>query len=396
MMRGGGVAIFLVRWCSMVSVERYFTSAVLLFVLAFVWLPSSKAVNNFYYIFLALPALWVFMRGRREVVRSTPLLWLWVAFLLWALIATVQVQTLQYLKHWIYVVVFCALMLFLVDYRSFRRRCVLLGVFYLLLAYVLMSTLYLWFSGSYQPGMRVGDMPMRLSGPTYGSIVLVAFFALAVTELVLRGQWLTLGVSTALVVFVTGYLLQSRAGVLGAFLLIGLIFMCCLWCGERWWQRLLLVLCALVMVVGLWWLFNTVPTFQLLIQRADSGRFELWDAHYQAFLECRIWLGCAPTHFADISIFDGNTLILHPHNILFSVLLHHGWVGALTFLATLVLTFRAAWQQRNPWGLFLLASLLMLMFEGSGLINQPNELWLLIFLPCMLILAEQVRSPKPV
>lgn len=385
----------MLRWQNAVSVERYFTWALLLFVLAFVWLPTPKAVNNFYYVFLALPALWVFACGRWRAVRSTPLLWLWIAFLSWALMAAVQVQTFQYLKHWLYIVIFCGLVLWLIDYRFFRRRWVLLGIFYLLLAYVLLSALYLWYSGAYQPGARVGDMPMRLSGPTYGSIVLVAFFALAITRLVGCGQWFTLGVSAALVIFVTGYVLQSRAGVLGTFVLIGLVFMYCFWCVGHWWKRFFLGLGLLVLVVGLCWLFNTEPTFKLLIQRADSGRFELWHAHYQAFMECRTWLGCAPAHFEGISIFGGNMLILHPHNVLFSVLLHHGWVGFLVFLAILVLTFGAAWQQRNPWGLFLLVSLLMLMFEGKGLINHPNELWVLMFLPCMLILAEQVRLPRP-
>lgn len=386
---------FLARWRKVGSVEGYFSWMLLLFILAFIWLPSSKAANNFYYAFLALPAILMFVLGRRGAVRSTFLLWLWVVFLSWMLIAFVQVQTLQYAKHWLYVTIFCGLTLLLTDYRFFRRQWVLLGVFYALIVYVLLSTLYLWYSGAYEAGMRVGDMPMRLSGPTYGSIVLVAFFALAVTESVRRSQWVALGVSAVLVVFATGYVLQSRAGVLGAFILIGLVCAYCFWHAAQWQQRLVLVLCILLLAAGLWWLFDTVDAFKLLIQRADSGRFELWQAHYQAFLECRVWLGCAPAHFEDISISNGQVLILHPHNILFSVLLYHGWVGFFIFLVILSLSLLTALQQRNPWGLFLLLSLLMLMFEGSGLINQPNELWLLIFLPCMLILAEQVRLLKP-
>lgn len=381
------------RWRQSASVECYFTYALLLFVLAFIGLPSSKVVNNFYYIFLAIPALWMLLRGRWKLARSTPLLWLWLAFLLWILLSAAHVQTSQYIKHWVYVAVFCGMVLLLSDYRFFRRDQVIQLLFYSVLAYVFVSTLYLWYSGFYKPGQRIG-MPMRLTSPTYASIVLVAFFALATIGLIKRCSWGMLTCSAALVLFATGYILQSRAGVVGVFMVIGLAAMYGLWNVRQWWIRISLVLVNLSIVAGLWYLFETVPAFENLIERADSGRFELWQAHYEIFLTCRTWLGCAPAHFDSVTTFGGRLLVEHPHNALFSVLLYHGWVGFLLFLTILGLTFLAAWRQCNPWGLLLLVSLSMLMFEGGGLINQPNELWLLILLPCMLILAEQVRQPE--
>ena len=384
-----------VWWRRFVSVESYFTFALLLFVLAFMALPSSKAVNNFYYSFIALPALWILVRGRWKMSRSTPLFWLWIALLLWMLLAAVQIQTFQYLKHWLYVAVFCGITLLLADYCFFRRDRVMQWLFYAVLAYVVLSTLYLWRSGLYQPGQRI-HMPMRLTSPTYASIVLVAFFALTISRLIKCRNWGGLGLSATLVFFATGYVLQSRAGVLGLFVVIGLASVYTLWSARRGWIRLLLVLVGLSTVVGLWYLFENVPTFERLIDRADSGRFELWHAHYQLFLDCRTWLGCVPTHFDAITISGGRVLIEHPHNVMFSMLLYYGWVGLLLFVLILSFSFLEAWRQNNPWGLFLLASLLMLMFDGGGLINQPNELWLLILLPCMLILAEQVRQPESV
>src|SRR5690554_5921529 len=107
-MMGDGMLLSATRWRQGASVERYFTYALLAFILTFLALPSSKAVNNFYYAFMGLPALWVFVRGRWQAVRISPLLVLWAAFLLWTLLAIVQVQTLQYLKHWLYVTIFCA------------------------------------------------------------------------------------------------------------------------------------------------------------------------------------------------------------------------------------------------------------------------------------------------
>ncbi|SFM70324.1 O-Antigen ligase [Halopseudomonas yangmingensis] len=386
------MSFFVMNWRNVNKIEYYFTLALIAFVLSFVFLPSSKAVNNFYYVFLGLPALWMFFCGRFHLERHTPLLWLWVAFMLWMLLAAIQVQTLQYLKHWLYVAVFCGLIVLLVDYRVLRQYRLCFAIFLIFLLYILMTTAYYWYTGSHPVGRRVGDLPMRMSGPTYASIVLSAFFALGAWVLLSRNNWFAFVLCSSLVVFCTAYVLQSRAGVLGAFLVIGAGCFYSLWFAENWRYRMLVLLTMVIGASGLFWMFGNQPVFQLLVARADSGRFELWQAHYETFLECRTWLGCAPDYFADIAIFGGRVIIEHPHNIIFSVLLYHGWVGFLGFLTILALTFFAAWQQRNAWGCFLLVSLLMLMFEGSRLVNQPSELWLLIFLPCMLILAEQVRG----
>lgn len=381
----------LMRWRQFASVERYFTYGLLLFVLAFISLPSSKAVNNFYYVFLGLPGLWLLLRNRWPAAQSTLLLWLWVIFLLWTLVASVQVATFQYLKHWLYTAVFCGLTLLLVDHRFFRRDSVIHWLFIAVLVYMLLGTLYLWLAGLYVRGARV-NMPMRLGSPTYASIVLVAFFSMVMLQLIRSHSWGLLGFYAVLVLFVAGYILQSRAGVLGLMMVIGSVALYWLWSARKWWIRLSLVFVGLVAAIGVGYLFEAVSTFERLIERADAGRFELWKAHFQAFRDCHAWLGCAPAHFEGITTYGGQLLVEHPHNVLFSVLLYHGWVGFLLFSAILILTLMSASRQRNPWGLFLLIGLLMLMFEGGGLIDQPNELWLLVLMPCMLILAENTRA----
>lgn len=381
----------LARVWQQASVERYFTYGLLLFVLAFIGLPSSKAVNNYYYVFLGLPGLWLLLRNRWPAAQSSLLLWLWVIFLLWTLVASVQVATVQYIKHWLYTAVFCGLTLLLVDHRFFRRDSVIHWLFIAVLAYILLGTLYLWLTGRYVLGARV-NMPMRLGSPTYASIVLTAFFSMVMLRLVRLRRWGLLGLYAALVLFVTGYILQSRAGVLGLMIVIGSVALYCLWSAKQWWIRLSLMLVCLAVAFGVGYLFEAVSTFEGLVERADAGRFELWKAHFQAFRDCHSWLGCAPAHFEGITTFGGRLLVEHPHNVLFSVLLYHGWVGFFLFSAILILTLMSASRQRNPWGLFLLTGLLMLMFEGGGLIDQPNELWLLVLMPCMLILAENTRA----
>jgi len=62
----------------------YFTVSLLVFILSFLVLPTSKMVNNVYYIFLAIPALGliVFGRGRSVKISTGLALWGGAVFLL--------------------------------------------------------------------------------------------------------------------------------------------------------------------------------------------------------------------------------------------------------------------------------------------------------------------------
>jgi len=52
-----------------------------------------------------------------------------------------------------------------------------------------------------------------------------------------------------------------------------------------------------------------------------------------------------------------------------------------------------AWQQRDPWGLYLFTALVVLNFDGSKLVGNPDELWLLILLPMALIINQRAGAP---
>jgi len=383
---------FFAGWRSQVTVQNYFTLALVFFVLSYVFLPSSKAVNNFFYLFLALPGLFFLVKRFAPEFKANLLALVWAVFFLWLLLAVFSVKDLQYLKHLLYVVLFCSVVAFFVDYRIFRRFELDALFFAVFLAYVFFSILYYWAFDVYPVGAGVSFLPMRLSGITYASIVLVAFFALITVPLMQRGKWLLFLSGFFLVLFCVSYALQSRAGVLGAFTVLGGALLYYLFRGKHWFYKLAAVFFALAVALCTVWLFSSDPVFARLLERADSGRFELWQAYFQAYLDCRLWLGCTTEQLSGITIYNGTVAIEHPHNIFFSVLLYHGWIGFALFVLVIGLTLREAWRQKNPWGVFLLVSLLMLQFDGSRLVNQPNELWLLIFLPCMLILAEQVRG----
>ena len=52
----------------------YFTPALLIFIVSFLQLPTSKMVNNVYYVLLALPALGVLLGRLGRDIRPSPIL----------------------------------------------------------------------------------------------------------------------------------------------------------------------------------------------------------------------------------------------------------------------------------------------------------------------------------
>ena len=81
----------------------------------------------------------------------------------------------------------------------------------------------------------------------------------------------------------------------------------------------------------------------------------------------------------------GGAPIQHPHNIFLALGLYSGLVSLVVFLIIVAVTLRRAWLQNDPWGLYLFTALIMLNFDGSKLVGNPDELWLLVLLPMALI-----------
>lgn len=101
-------------------------------------------------------------------------------------------------------------------------------------------------------------------------------------------------------------------------------------------------------------------------------------------------LGCGPSFSPDIRIQNG-LAIQHPHNIFLAMGFRYGLLGLLLFAVTMLLTLQKAREQRSAWGGYLLIALAMLNFDGRELINSPHEVWLLVWVPAMLIAAREQR-----
>lgn len=367
----------------------YFTPALVIFIASFLLLPTSKMVNNVYYVLLALPALGVLVVSRGRNIRLSPALWLWAALCVWYVLVGALSADSQYFKHVLYMVLFVLIVSQLVNPAPLRAPMFTRGLFWVLGGYVLGSAVVYWFTGRYAPGERVLWLPGRMTGPIYTSMWLACSFALALPTWLSQRRWLELSSATLLAVFCMAYVLQSRSG------LIGMLAVGTLVAGWLVLQRaryLLWLRMAAVLVAGLTlFAMREVPEVAGLFARADAGRFELWRILGAEWLECGLWLGCGMQHVTEATILGGAP-IQHPHNIFLALGLYSGLVSLLIFLALMVVVLRLALQQRDAWGLYLFTALVVLNFDGSKLVGNPDELWLLVLLPMALIFNQRVEG----
>lgn len=363
-------------------ITGYFTLALLVFIVSFLLLPTTKMVNNVYYALLGLPALFILLTRWRQLVRPVPELLLWGGLLAWYAVVGIWSGDAQYFKHVLYVALFVLLAGQLVNPKIFRAPLFARGLFWALGIYVLGSAVVYWAIGRYAVGERVLWLPGRMTGPIYTSMWLACCFALALPAWWRERRWLEGGAALVLAIFCSAFVLQSRSGLIGLAALLGGGAAYLLVTKVR--HGLWLIAVLPLLGSGLALLLQDVPEVASLFSRADSGRFEVWQKLAAEWLDCSIWLGCGVQYVTEAT-YMGGFPIQHPHNIYLSLGLYSGLVSLVLFLVLIAQVLRRAWDLRDPWGLYLLVALIVLNFDGSKLVGNPDELWLLVLLPAALI-----------
>lgn len=372
------------------SASRYFTLALLAFIASFVLLPSSKAVNNFFYIFLALPALVLILLGKVQRPQVSMEVGLWSVFFVWLALSGMGGPG-QFFKHVIYTLLFCLIMWLWVEYQRFSAVQLFRILFWGLIVYVSGSAVVFWLTGRLILGERLYSLPGRMEGPILTSMLIVSCFALLLPEWLRNRRWLQVSMAVFSILFCVGFVLQSRSGLVGLTVLLVVTCATLFWQGG-WALRTASLVASASLVLAGFWLFQHSELGQELVVRGDSGRFELWHFYLDAWFDCGVLWGCG-TGFADNFRIGTGLLIEHPHNIFLAMGFRYGLSGLLLFALLMLVTLWQAWKQKNPWGGYLLISLFMLNFDGRELINSPHEVWLLVLLPSMLI-AVQHRAER--
>lgn len=371
--------------------RSYFAVATIIFLLSYILMDSSKWTNNIFYAFIALPGLVFLIKERGAGLLQQPLAWAWLAFMAWFLVPAAIAGDGQFYKHILYVTLFVFIVAALIEPDQVRNALFVRGMFWILCIYIYGFAAYAYLVGLYGVGERVALLPSRLQNVIYTSIWLLCALALAFPLWLKERRYLEATAAVLLSLFAITFVLQTRTALVGAAFLFGL------WAIQSIWKFPKLGLIGLVagiVVTGLtFWIIHDQAWFVGLLARGDSFRGELFQIMVGEWHNCGWLMGCG-VEFKSTQLLGGFMPIQHPHNIFVALGLYTGGVSLALFIVVMAATLLLAWRNRDPWGLFLAGALVMLNFDGSKLVGNPDELWPLVLLPAAVVMGRVVQEKR--
>lgn len=371
--------------------RRYFSAALIVFLASFVLMASSKWTNNIFYAFIALPGLVFLVKERGAGLFSDKLGLAWLVFLLWFLVPAAIAGEGQFYKHIVYVTLFVFVVAALVNHDFMRSWVFARALFWIICLYIFAYALYAYATGLYALGQRVDLLPARMDNVIYVSIWLLCALALAMPHWLRRQLWVEAFAAAVLSLVAVSFVLQTRTAMLGAAFLFAAWAVWALWRFPRIAGPWLLGFAVLGAVVL--WLIKDAGWVHSVIARGDSFRGELFRVMVGEWQNCGWALGCGVEFHTD-KLLAGTMPIQHPHNIFVALGLYTGGVSLLLFLVIVAMTLVQAVRLRDPWGMYLACALVMLNFDGSKLIGNPDELWPLVLLPAAMVLGRGLQQRR--
>ncbi|MFL1526890.1 O-antigen ligase domain-containing protein [Pseudomonas sp. O230] len=374
-----------------ITLSPYFGLALCLFLLSFVVGWSSKWTNNLFYGLMVFPGLVFLIKEKGAGLLKQPLAWGWVAFLLWFLVPASIAGEPQFFKHIFYVLMFIMVVGAFTDPQFFRSLAFARAQFWILTLYIFICAIYGWSSGELPFGARLALLPARLQNIIYASIWLLCALALVMPVWIRERKLIEGGLGIVLSLFAVLFVMQVRTAVVGAAFLMG----CWLLYGLCQKPRLFGSILAIVLVVlgGLYGVVHNELWFESLLSRGDSSRVEIFHIMVGEWQRCGWTLGCGIGFHTD-QLLAGVTPIQHPHNIFVALGLYSGALALVLFVVLMAASLWQAWRLRDAWGMYLACALLMLNFDGSLLIGNPDELWPLVLLPSAMILSRALKARR--
>ncbi|MEE1890527.1 O-antigen ligase domain-containing protein [Pseudomonas carassii] len=369
--------------------RRYFSAALIVFLASFVLMASSKWTNNLFYAFIALPGLVFLVKERGAGLLSDKLGLAWLVFLLWFLVPAAIAGDGQFYKHIVYVTLFVFVVAGLVNHEFLRSWVFARALFWVICLYIYGYALYAYATGLYAVGQRVDLLPARMENVIYVSIWLLCALALVMPHWLRRQRWVEAFAAVVLSLVAVSFVLQTRTAMVGAAFLFAAWAAWALWRFPRIAGAWLLVFAVLGGVVL--WLIKDAGWVHSVIARGDSFRGELFRVMVGEWQNCGWALGCGVEFHTD-KLLAGTMPIQHPHNIFVALGLYTGGVSLVLFLVIVAMTLVQAVRLRDPWGMYLACALVMLNFDGSKLIGNPDELWPLVLLPAAMVLGRGLQQ----
>lgn len=359
----------------------YLTVVMLFFCAAFYFPFTSKAINNFFYVFIALPcALLAFFRPRSlfDLLRDFS----WFFVFLFALVV-INAGEASDLKKWLYLFVFFMACVFL-D----RSRWGVVGCFTLyalvscsVFVLVLLDWLRIW--GDSGSPIRYRSLFGERINPVYFSLLISSSFIFlwlfrveGWLEKRSRIEYLAGFFVLLALILLCSTVFQSRTSLFALAVFLG---------GYALHRKMILPVIALVGMLVV--LAVASGFFELLLRRGFSYRLDIWqDAWERLNGVCGIWWGCGADDYRFLGEF------YHAHSGYVALLYRNGLAGGLIFVSLAVLFLWRCGLARSRWLLLALFGWGSLVTTTNGMLTSPQPLWIYCWLPTFMALLETQKD----
>ena len=373
------------------------------FLLGFFVFPSTKFHSNFYYLTVALPfSLLICLKkvNLRPLIANRTF-WLVVIYLVYMFCTLLWAEDLsisdlsKYGRRIFYILLFLAVTLHVAgSYPVLLEKS--LAIVSAIGAIVALGTIIFFYAKNplisrlWAYGLLYS--PTQASSQ-YGIIIIISSYFMS------RGPNIRtkLAYLAILLISLAYVMLAQSRGTLVALVLTLIVWQMSVWFflkdhRHTYLKNLSLVLASLF-TVGLIPVIAYPEFFRAsFLQRGLTYRGEIWAEVLTKVMEAP-WVGHGLTAIARTVSADG-TVHIEAHSVYLATLFYGGTVGLFLLLAVLVSTFWDGFRQAKQSGHLLLVCLfsygaLLIVPNGSMLINHPKPFWLFFWFPLGLILGGQ-------
>lgn len=358
----------------------------IVFISGFYWSPSSKLINNIFYLFLLFPLVLMIFRSRlvdfkNKFYQYRYIMLLLLVFLITSLAANNESATLfREMKRMLYVVGFIVC----VDFFFAKSGKFEKPLFIMIMLVSFFTAIYLIFDWSVNHSVYTRmDGPLAFDNPIILSVTYCFSFLISLSYFLNRGSlfrfiYLLPMLASAVVVLMC----QSRGPTLA-------LLVCCflfLFINKQW---LIIVIAVSAVVVAA--IIVKELGYSPRVLNVTDIRLEIWGVVFEQVKISPLLghgLGYPDNVVVNGVVFD------HAHNIYFSTLRQSGVLGlfALLLLVGQVLNTALRHKDLSLWAVIFIFGLIYMLFDGGRLFFHPNELWLVFWLPIAWIIAANNRK----
>ncbi len=355
----------------------------LAFLFLFFALPTSKAVNVVFYLAVLLPTLLSMKLLIREPLIRSALLPILVLIFFWALFSFVSVpeegwgNVAKRFRHALYVLSFVSASYYLLSVRFLSTKALLIYLFCLALLYSIFSFVYFYGLEGHALVSRLYPV-QRLDSPIFMAIILTVYGVPLVQQFSMdRKPWLALLLLGFMAFFL--YFYNSRSAIVGLFGgVVGISLLS--QSAKQKYFSLFTVMLLVMALVGSYFFGN-------LLDRGVSYRLDIWLSSFEKVLDCGLLLGCGFGGNSEV-VLESGQVFQHSHNLFLSHFVNTGLLGLFSLLGLLGYVVYQGLSLRSVMVLGLIVGLLALFFDGSALLTNPNALWLIFWLPLIIVYWE--------